>query len=365
MSWKGWGAAVIAIAAGVFVVPTNPAVAQSSQNCGSTANCSDNARRYEVYLHCEDAVVSNPETGDTLTLTAWDGDKFMGLMPWNGFGCNHKWYNGGPVEPILIGAFDHRPTHFILETDGDDAYFADWIQVDEVKLDLYGKSRGSTKVAQYGGPEGRGFCLSRDPNDHSGDWAAASDSCDAAIKLSLTDQQVYGATPTGLATYVIGLDCVHPALAQTLPWATISITVYDSRGTVVAEHHQPHRRGPLANALTCNVDAANIDEPYEQVHGLEKFIASEVAAIEISVGPLDQSGSGVSPVTAKLFIDQLAVFRNYIPVAQWDIDGLVGFCLSQYPGILQQDGALLALSMNGCHPGIRFDVATGTWTPLQ
>lgn len=364
MTRKGRGAAVAAIAAGVLFALTLPAAAQSSQNCGSTGNCSDNARRYEVYLHCEDAVVSDAETGDTFTLTAWDGDTLLGVMPWTGFDCNHKWYNGFPVEPILTAAFDRRPTHFILETDGDDAYFADWIQVDEVKLDLYGKSKGSAKIAQYGGPAGRGYCLSRDPADLSGDWAAASDHCNAAIKLDLASQKVYAAKPTDLAVYVIGLDCVHPALVQTLPWATITITVYDSRGNVVAEHTQPHRQGALASVLTCSIDAANFDDPYEQAHGLEKFVARDVAAIEISVGPLDRSGSGVSVVNAKLFIDQLAVFKNYAPAAHWDVDGVTGYCVSQYPEILQMDGALLALSAGGCAPGIRFDVASGTWSPL-
>jgi len=363
MTWQGLGAAIFAIAAAALVVPMAPAAAQSSQNCGSTANCSDNARRYEVYLHCEDAVVSNPETGDTLTLTAWDGDKFMGLTPWTAVGCNHKWYNGGPVEPVLIGAFDRAPTHFILETDGNDAFFADWIQVDEVRLDLYGKARETTKIAQYGGPEGRGYCLSRDPGDHSGDWAAASDDCDDAIKLSLTNQAVYGATPTELAYYVIGLDCVHPALglaqAQALPSATISIAAYDSSGRVVAEHVQPHRQG-----AACRIDAANIDDPYDQAHGLEKFIARDVAAIEIAVGPVE-AGTVATYFNARLFVDQLALFKNYIAVRRWDVDGVTGLCLSQYPDIVYQDGALLALAAGGCQPGMRFDVATGTSTPLK
>jgi len=333
-------------------------------------NCGPNSRRYSVVVKCDDAAVEDAETRDTLTLTAWDGDEFMGLAPHLGVICS-LWYDPGKENAgFVLGEFDKAPTHFILETSGGDAFFADWITVTETKVDQYGGPKESTLIAQYGAPGDRGFCLSRDPNDHSGTWAAASDACDPAIKLGLKPKAVYAARPTDLAQWKVELDCHHSGLTRTLPWATISIAVYDAAGKLVAQHSQPHRNdyryntpdNPAGIRLDCGIDPGNFSF---QVHGLDTFVARSVSAIEISVGPLDDDYPGPyegSNRAARLYIDRLTLVKDWVSVMHWGIDEGSGWCLSRYPD--NWEGVWQIFSDTGCFPGVRFEVENERWTPL-
>lgn len=348
------------------------ATAAAAETCDRTGTCGPDNRRYALAVRCNAAVVEDAETGNTLTVTAWNGEEFLGMMPWLGVICS-RWYDPNRENAYFtVGDFNKRPTHFILETSGDDAFFADWIEISEITTDQWGGPREETKIAQFGAPGGRGYCLSRDPNDHSGDWAAASDACDAAIELNLPNNAVYGATPTELGEWLIGLDCVHAGLPQTLPWATMTISVYDSAGKLIQQHSRPHneadyriqdKAAALAAALTCPVDQANWGDPYGQVHGLWKFVARDVAAIELAVGPLDENWwLETKPKHARLYIDQLVALRDYVDVAHWDIQEGTGWCLSRYPE--NWEGLWQAFSQGGCYPGIRFDVKNKTWAPI-
>jgi len=359
-------AALQAFAVLSLILLATPAAAQN--DCGSNAKCSDNARRYEVTVLCDDAAVSDAETVDTLTLTAWNGNELLTLRPWNGVACSGSHKNAYPLTDII----EKPVTHFILETSGDDAFFADWITITEIEIDRYGSSRDETRIAQYGAPGGRGYCLSRDPNDLNGAWATASDHCNAAIRLKLSDQKVYASPPTYLALFEIGLDCVHSGLTATLPWASMTITAYDSNGMVVAQNTQEHRfpsgRGSeeqqMAEAMTCSNDQPIMTGGSlpRQAHGLGQFIASDVAAIEISIGELDRNIFAVGNDKARLFIDQLALFRDYAEVAHWGQNEAQGWCLSPYPET--STGLWHSLAPDGCLPGVRFDAVQKTWSPL-
>jgi hypothetical protein len=370
MRWAAGGAAIVAMALLALAGLTATAVAET---CDRTGTCGPDTRRYALAVRCNAAVVKDAETNDTLTVTAWNGEEFLGMMPWLGVICS-RWYDPNRENAYFtVGDFNKRPTHFILETSGDDAFFADWIEISEITTDEYGGPKQETRIAQFGAPGGRGYCLSRDPNDHSGEWAAASDACDAAIELNLPDNAVYGATPTELGEWLIGLDCVHAALPQTLPWATMTIAVYDTAGKLIQQHSRPHneadyriqdKAAALAAALTCPVDQANWGDPYGQVHGLWKFVARDVGAIEISVGPLDENWwLETKPMHARFYIDQLVALRDYVDVAHWDMQEASGWCLSRYPE--NWEGLWQAFAQGGCYPGIRFDVKNKTWSPIQ
>lgn len=347
---------------------------RASANCGDWSGCGPNEHRYDVRVRCNKAEVENAETADTLTVTAWNGSQRLdGLDTSVGVICS-RWYDPNRENAYFnLGEYDVRPTHFILETSGSDAFFADWVEIYETSLDKYGAPVADTRIAQYGAPGGRGYCLSRDPADHNGSWAAASDACDPAIKLNLRDSAVYEARPTDLAEWSILLDCVHSGLKNTLPWAPITIAVYDSAGRLVAQHTQSHGyddmnlgndlAARLDQALTCNFDEGNWRLDPRGAHGLDPFIARDVGAIEISVGPLDASYFlNVSNADARLYIDQLMLLKNRVDVAHWGQNEGSGWCLSRYPQ--NWEGAWQAVSV-GCYPGVRYEAASQDWFPFD
>ncbi len=70
-------------------------------------------------------------------------------------------------QPFTIIGASSPVTYFTIRTDGDDAFF-----IDEIRL-----FEGGREVIRQGADNGRGWCLSTDPNDNSGDWANNASAC--------------------------------------------------------------------------------------------------------------------------------------------------------------------------------------------
>ena len=119
---------------GIFSLPD-----RASAKCGDISGCGPNEHRYDVRVRCNQAAVENAETADTLTVTAWNGsERLDGLDTSVGVICS-RWYDPNRENAYFnLGEYDVRPTHFILETSGGDAFFADWIEIYESSLDKYG-----------------------------------------------------------------------------------------------------------------------------------------------------------------------------------------------------------------------------------
>ncbi len=70
-------------------------------------------------------------------------------------------------QPFSIIGASMPVTYFTIRTDGDDAFF-----IDEIRL-----FEGGREVIREGADNGRGWCLSTDSNDNSGDWANNASAC--------------------------------------------------------------------------------------------------------------------------------------------------------------------------------------------
>jgi hypothetical protein len=327
---------------------------------------------FELRLYCNEAAVSSPETLDTITATAWHGDTLLGQAAQIEVVCS-RWYDPNRENAFyFLGTYEQPPTHFVVETDGSDAFFADWIEIHQYSgYDQYGGNPAQVrKIGQWGAPGGRGYCLSRDPGDLSGDWAGASDACDAAIRVDVPRDAIYAAQPTNLARWSIGLDCTHSGLTRTIPFAVLSTSVEDGQGQEIAhQRKEPETYRALPDVsvevfydevLKCLVDEAQFHLPYDQPHGLEPFVARDVAGITFAVGELLYDWRSSDRGNARLYIDQLVLLKNGRQFARWGGNEGRGWCLSRYAE--NWIGLWAVHAVEGCFPRVRFDVATETWS---
>jgi hypothetical protein len=77
-------------------------------------------------------------------------------------------------QPFTILNAASPVTHFIIKTDGDDAFF-----IDEIRL-----FEGGREVIREGADNGRGWCLSTDPTDNSGAWANSTSACRTQFRFN-------------------------------------------------------------------------------------------------------------------------------------------------------------------------------------
>lgn len=335
-------------------------------------------------VYCSDAVVADAQTTNTLTLSMWNGSELISLDTHVGVECD-VWYDAGRENanffPEIFGDYhglpmkttNHRPTHFVLEIDGGDAFFADWIDMYQYTgYDQYGGGGGPTrKIGQWGAPGGRGFCLSRDPNDHSGEWAAASDACDAAIRIDIAANAVYTGQPSNLAEWTVLVDCVHSGLTRTETDAPITFTAYDASGGVLASqtYQHPVQTTTLPANMTveelydqefrCAVDEGNWYGQFE-FRGVNAFSADRVASVSLRMGDWG-AWHDVGKLNSRYYIDQLFLRRNNVQYGRWGGNEGMGWCLNNYPETWA--GAWAALSVGGCYKGIVFDIASASWWP--
>jgi hypothetical protein len=304
---------------------------------------------FSFRVYCNDAVVGDAGTKDTLTASFWNGDTLLSVVPHRGVDCN-VWWNPGVAnadfEPWYFddeqdGATAHRFTHVILETDGSDAFFVDWASLTQ---DPTGR-----KIGQWGAPRGRGFCLSRDPNDIAGEWAAHSDTCDAALRFDVATGSVYGAQPVDLSDYEFFIDCKHSGLDRSASTSRMTFEVYDAQDRLLGRT-TGYGRGP--------------DCPYDDGTSYSMFAFQGPQALPTgSPAYVRIRTEGGEIQYIHHYIDQMWVTRNGVEVARVGRNEGMGWCLSVLPA--HWTGAWQLYSVGGCFSGFQFDLRTSEGFPLQ
>jgi len=338
--------------------------------------------RFGFRVYCDQSAVSDAQTGNTLTLSMWNGSELISLAPHVGVECN-AWYdpnrNNASFTPSVFGdahglpmdTTNHKPTHIVIETDGDDGFFADWIEMVQYSAyDEYGGQASRTrKIGQWGAPGGRGFCLSRDPNDLSRDWAQASDACDAAIMIDIAQDGVFTGSPVELAQYDVRIDCVHRDLTRTETGAPIVLSIYADDGGLLAtrtiQHYidnvQPN--GPTYDQWRDQQFACDMDEsnwyPQFEFYGVNALPAHGVASVVIAMGDY-QVYDEEAKLNARYCIDQVLMTRNWVQNARWGGQDGSGWCLTHWPETWTGQWAALSV---GCFGGVDFEIATQDWLP--
>jgi hypothetical protein len=297
---------------------------------------------FQFHLYCDDAVVDDAETKDLLTASFWNGDTLLSVVPHIGVDCN-VWWNPSAGNVTFIpwhlddqqnGATAHRFTHMIIETEGSDAFFIDWASLTQ---DATGR-----KIAQWGAPGGRGFCLSRDPNDIAGDWAGHSDTCDSALWFDVASGQVYEAQPVNLSEYAFYIDCTHSGMDKTGNESIMTFEVYDANERLLAQASRP------GEGLNCLRDDGTFAWMFA-FQGPRALPTGSPAYVQIKT-------QGGIRLFDRYFIDQMWATRDGIEIARWGRNEGMGWCLSRSPDLWT--GVWQQYSAGGCFGGLQFNLDT-------
>ncbi len=146
------------------------------------AEISNNDPSYIVGIDCNhsdiDTKISN--TPDTITVEWWAGNqKMLDSAHQGDITCsnvNHKWTHW----------FGHKlpqtPTHIVVKTNGSNAFYIDQI---ELKLHDDGRILGQNLLMSSGADNGKGWCLSNDPNDIKNTLRKYADRCVSSVRFDV------------------------------------------------------------------------------------------------------------------------------------------------------------------------------------
>ena len=125
-------------------------------------------------INCARSGIQNEDTSDTVTAKFYDGNRLiteevMTKTSW----CKYN-------AEFTIDSADQQVTKVIIETDGENALFIDYFEL-----------QGSNTY-QWGKNGGDGWCLSQDAGDSSGDWNRyVNGSCEDAFDFYFGYQNAY------------------------------------------------------------------------------------------------------------------------------------------------------------------------------
>lgn len=332
---------------------------------------------FNVSLNCSDATIDNPETEDTITVTAWNGDQLLSHAYVHGIQCHVWWDPNRQNHNFLLDHFDdafthgtengstasteHQPTHLIIETDGSDAFFIDWMVFEQQSgMDRYGMTNKWRRNGSWGtaGVQGHGWCLSTDPNDRNGDWVAVTDVCAPALRLDIATGKITPVQATTLAAWDVRIDCVHSLLPLSDTTRKLTLSLYDAnrrllgRATRAKFDSDDHRKD-----LTCEVDERN-DGYYDSQFmflGASAIPSGAVANMVLEIAAPPDWWKVEQKIESRFFVDQIWLNRNRMAAGRWGGNEGLGWCLSQEPA--SYSGAWVIASQ-GCFKGIRYEVAT-------
>lgn len=347
-------------------------------------------------VSCRFAVVDNAETGNSISLTLWNGNELLSQAFINPSSCYNAFDTGVGHYTFYPGGFDdrgqiarwsgnqgltlHRPTHFIIETDGSDAFFIDRFSFTQgVEYDNYGSESTTREIGSWGVDYGGGWCLSRDPNDYSGAWAQAAVFCAPAMRVDVATGAITRTTATDLAAFHVRVDCVHSYMENTNTASELTLTLYDDNERHVASQVHENRENYVidGNPLECRVDESDdsLEVSQFQFVGHAAVDWSDVAFLVLEIGedytyrpaPIPdfavpetqfilQAAEMIKKSLTNYYVDQLFLYRNGQRIARWGGNDGMGWCLSNYPDSFVSDWH--TYSVGGCYPGIVFDIDT-------
>jgi hypothetical protein len=153
-----WGATVRRLEDGSFSILTTP------RNFGSSVGLREYSRAapselsdydYEVAIDCNHSDLDHTGTKARISVEFWAGDTHVQTKYRDGVSCSSILPDPGftTKSPLTV-------THVKVRTDGDDAFY-----IDELRL-----LKENEEFKQSGTDNGKGWCLSTDPDDTNRDW---------------------------------------------------------------------------------------------------------------------------------------------------------------------------------------------------
>ncbi len=173
------------------------------------------AATYRLSIDCNHSAISATETGNRITVSFLDRNRnVIRRMYRNGI------RNCAALDKTFSFETNRTVRYVVFSTNGNDAFY-----IDEWRLYLNG-----TLIKHEGRDNGRGWCLSTDPNDAAGAWSGyVTGGCRSSIRFSV----FAGNPPPTRYSYRLTIDCNHNAISATDTRNRITVSFLGRNGRLI------------------------------------------------------------------------------------------------------------------------------------